>query len=73
MRVALTLFLMLVAFLLGMVSEKMLDSRRRDEVIGRYERALADWHAMRIRSEAAGRAAIEERRRTAPEESLADR
>lgn len=67
MRAMMTLYLMIVAFLLGMVSEKMLNSARRDEVIGRYERALADWRAMQMRSEAATKAAVEERRRSTPE------
>ncbi len=62
MRTLVTVYLMVLAFLIGMVSEKILHGAQRDAVIARYERALADWRAMQLRSE---QAAAEERSRRA--------
>lgn len=62
MRNLVTVYLMVIAFLIGMVSEKILHGAERDAVIARYERALADWRAVQIRSE---KAAAEERNRRA--------
>ncbi len=64
MRTLVTVYLMVVAFLFGMVSEKILHGAERDAVIARYERALAAWRATQIRAEKA--VAEEQSRRSAP-------
>lgn len=64
-RVAATGFLLVVAFLLGMIAEKVRFSARRDEVMSRYERALAEWRAAQVRAERAV-AETAARRRGAP-------
>ncbi|HWP35536.1 MAG TPA: hypothetical protein VNM66_08065 [Thermodesulfobacteriota bacterium] len=53
MRVVVVVYLMVLAFLLGMMSEKVIAGARRDEIARRYERALAEWRAMQIRAEQA--------------------
>jgi hypothetical protein len=50
-RVLAVLYLMLVAFLLGMVVEKMRFGARRDAVMSRYEQSLRQWRALQMRTE----------------------
>lgn len=64
-RVAATGFLVVVAFLLGMIAEKVRFSARRDAVMSRYEQALAEWRAAQVRGERATAEAAT-RRRGAP-------
>ncbi|HEX7124531.1 MAG TPA: hypothetical protein VF406_01995 [Thermodesulfobacteriota bacterium] len=56
MRLAATAFLVVVAFLCGMIAEKVRFGARRDAVMSRYERALADWRAAQMRAERAAAA-----------------
>lgn len=59
-------YLVVVAFLLGMLTEKVRFGVRRETVMRRYEQALAEWRAMQVRSEKAAAAAIDARRRGGP-------
>jgi hypothetical protein len=59
-------YFVIVAFLLGMLTEKVRFSVRRDAVMRRYEQALAEWRAVQLRSEKAAAATIDARRRGAP-------
>jgi hypothetical protein len=68
MRVAATGFLVVVAFLCGMIAEKVRFGARRDAVMSRYEQALADWRAAQMRGERAAAAA--RRRGEAPHSPL---
>ncbi|HWP34421.1 MAG TPA: hypothetical protein VNM66_02390 [Thermodesulfobacteriota bacterium] len=70
MRLVITAYLVAVAFLAGMLNERVLHGAQRDAVVKRYERALADWKAMQIRMEQEARAALLTPRR-ADEPSLA--
>jgi hypothetical protein len=60
-RVIVAAYLAVVAFLLGMATEKVRFGARRDAVIARYERALADWRAQQVRAERAAAAGKEPR------------
>lgn len=62
MRLAATAFLVVVAFLCGMIAEKVRFGARRDAVMSRYERALAEWRAAQMRAEQAAAAASARRR-----------
>ncbi len=62
MRVAAAAFALVVAFLLGMIAEKVRFGAHRDEVMSRYERALADWRAAQVRGERAAAEAAARRR-----------
>jgi hypothetical protein len=61
-RVIVAAYLAVVAFLLGMVTEKVRFGARRDAVIARYERALADWRAQQVRAERAAAAGTQAHR-----------
>lgn len=61
-RFAITGFLVIVAFLCGMIAEKVRFGARRDAVMSRYERALADWRAAQVRGERAAAEAASRRR-----------
>jgi hypothetical protein len=73
-RVIVAAYLAIVAFLLGMLTEKVRFGARRDAVIARYERALADWRAQQVRAERAAAAGKEphSRRQGPPPNPLAE-
>jgi hypothetical protein len=51
MRIAVTVYLMVVSFLLGMLNDKILYDSRRNAVLARYERALTEWKGIQMQLE----------------------